>query len=730
MSNAALESFMQLKGIDPNFVDAWGQPATVQDENIKTLINQMGFNASDDAELIAHYQEEEKQHWLSLLAPVSVLQQAPSYELEVRLPIDFVTDPLIYRITTEAGDNIEKEITATDFPLLGCNEYSDIEFQLYVVTLTVDLEIGYHQLALLEKSNEEPLAEMSLVITPSACYTPAVIQEGKKIWGTSVQLYCLKSQDNWGIGDFTDLKSLLTNTAKSGGDFIGLNPIHALTPSQPKHASPYSPSSRKWLNILYTDITAVAEFQHCDVLQTQLLSADFQTKLSSLRDSEWVDYENVAALKLSALRDLFATLNNGEKDNKKRLADLNAFVIVKGDSLKEQATFDALQSKFLSENADAWGWPVWPDAFQSFQSEATQSWCEDNQQEILFWCYCQWVVEAQLAEADALAKSLGMTLGLYRDLAVGVGKNSSEVWANHDLYCENVSIGAPPDVLGPLGQSWGLPPQSPDQLYKNGYQPWIELLQANMSHCGALRIDHVMALLRLWWVPEGQTADGGAYVYYNVYDMLNILALESVRNQCLVIGEDLGTVPDGMDELLEAAGVYSYKVFFFEQAADGGFISPSHYIEQAMATLSTHDMPTIKGYWHCEDLHLGKELGLYPDPVVFNRLMEDRVACKQQILDSLHGHGMLPEEYARDASITGMDQTLNFAMQTHLAAGKSALLSLQLEDFLEMDQPVNVPGTSDEYRNWQRKLSHNVDYIFADADIQSLFTALTQARAK
>ncbi|GLS91640.1 hypothetical protein GCM10007916_27090 [Psychromonas marina] len=321
-----------------------------------------------------------------------------------------------------------------------------------------------------------------------------------------------------------------------------------------------------------------------------------------------------------------------------------------------------------------------------------------------------------------------MTLGIYRDLAVGVGKGSSEIWANHSLYCEQVSVGAPPDILGPLGQCWGLPPISPDQLYKMGYQPFIDLLKSNMSHCGALRIDHVMALLRLWWVPEGASAIAGAYIYYPVQDLLNLLALESQRNQCLVIGEDLGTVPEGIDVLLEEAGVYSYKVFFFEQADDGGYISPAHYKQQAMATLSTHDMPTIKGYWHCDDLHLGKELGVYPDQEVLNKLMDDRVFCKQQILNSLHGHNSLPEHYNRDATTTGMEQCLNFSMQAHLAKGNAALLSLQLEDFLEMDDPVNVPGTNEEYRNWQRKLSHNLEQLFANEQIKGLLENLTHAR--
>ncbi|WP_413694244.1 4-alpha-glucanotransferase [Psychromonas sp. KJ10-2] len=516
-------------------------------------------------------------------------------------------------------------------------------------------------------------------------------------------------------------------TAENGGDFIGLNPIHALNPSQPKQASPYSPSSREWLNIIYTDITAVPEFEECGSLQKQYKSEAFQAELSALRGTDWVDYEAVTKLKLCALRDMFDTLVNAKSN---RLKELDAYVTEKGAALQQQAAYDALRFKFLEEDQNAWGWPAWPQEFQSFNSEGTQQWCEKNKQEILFWCYCQWVTEAQLAEADKLAQSLGMSLGLYRDLAVGVGKGASDVWANHDLYCEQISIGAPPDVLGPLGQSWGLPPWSPDQLFKAGYQPFIDLLQANMSYCGALRIDHVMALLRLWWVPEGETADSGAYIYYNVYDMLNILALESTRNQCLVIGEDLGTVPEGMDTLLQEAGVYSYKVFFFEQAPDGGFISPDHYIQQAMATLSTHDIATIKGYWHCDDLYLGKELGLYPDQAVFERLLSDRVRAKQQILNSLHGHQSIPDDQYHDANTTGMDKQLNFQLQQHLASGSASLLSLQLEDFLEMDQPVNVPGTSDEYRNWQRKLSHNLEALFADEDILSLLNKVTEARSR
>jgi len=730
MTSSTLDMFMGLKGINPNFVDAWGSPAKVSDENIRNIIGKMGYDATDDSVLNEHYLEQEKKHWLTSLPPVSVCQKNTSYTFDVCLPIDAAADALLYKITLEDGSEINQTVCATGFPLVASKEFSGVEFQCYQVQLTVDLPFGYHSLSVFEEGIDEALSTMSLIITPSRCYTPEPITQGEKIWGTSVQLYCLKSEANWGIGDFTDLKSLLAKTKENGGDFIGLNPIHALSPSQPGNASPYSPSSRKWLNILYTDITAVDEFSRNQALQEKVSGAEFKNELAALRNTEWVDYEGVTALKLSALRELFTTLNDGSAASKKRLTAFNQYVEEKGESLMQQASYDALQFHFLALDANSWGWPVWPETFQTFQNEATQIWIKNNLQEVLFWCYTQWIAELQLEEADKLAKSLGMTLGIYRDLAVGVGLSSSEIWANHSLYCEHISVGAPPDILGPLGQSWGLPPIAPDQLQETAYQPFIELLQSNMSHCGALRIDHVMALLRLWWVPDNASAEKGAYIYYQVEDMLNLLALESMRNECLVIGEDLGTVPEGIDVLLKDAGVYSYKVFFFEQAEDGGYIAPEHYAGQAMATLSTHDMPTIKGFWHCEDLYLGRELGLYPDQEVFEGLLADRLVCKQQILDSLHGLGSLAHDFSRDAMHTGMDQTLNFALQKHLAKGTSALLSLQLEDFLEMDQPVNVPGTSDEYRNWQRKLSQNIEQLFSNQQIKTLLADLTQARKK
>ncbi|TOO08056.1 4-alpha-glucanotransferase, partial [Vibrio parahaemolyticus] len=321
--------------------------------------------------------------------------------------------------------------------------------------------------------------------------------------------------------------------------------------------------------------------------------------------------------------------------------------------------------------------------------------------------------------------------GLYRDLAVGVADSGSETWADEGNLVLDASIGAPPDILGPLGQNWGLPPLNPQVLEATGYDAYIKLLRANMKHCGALRIDHVLGLLRLWWIPKGEKATEGAYLYYPVEDMLAILALESHRHQCSVIGEDLGTVPDEIVDILRDAGVHSYKVFFFETSKeDGGFISPKHYAEQSMAALCTHDMPTLRGFWHCDDLKMGREIGLYPDEKQLEGLFADRLKCKQGILDSVRWHGYLPEGIGHDAQFVPMDSYLSEALQLHVAAGDSALLSVQLEDWLEMDQPVNIPGTVDEYPNWRRKLSMNLDEIFSREDVNRISKRLTEVRAQ
>ncbi len=730
MTQQLLQKLVEMRGIETHYVDAWGKPATIADESKAKLLQALGYDTSNEQSIQDHMIADAKKIWATPLNPVQVHRDDEHISLAVRLPIELVNDEYSFEFEQEQGSKQSVDFTPVDEELIQAAQIDDVEFQEYLIAIPFSLPLGYHTVTLRAKDNGDELGSMRVIIAPQACHTPDVIAQGKKIWGLSVQLYCVRSQDNWGIGDFTDLKALVRKAAATGADYIGLNPIHALFPANPDACSPYGPSSRRWLNYLYIDVSAIDGFDDEDV-QRRVAEPSFQARLKHARDVDYIDYEAVASIKLEALKAVFEVYHSRYlSKNSKQNRAFKAFVKAGGESLDMLATYDALQETLKEKGKPFWGWPVFPDDVKDYHTDAVAKFKKSNARLVKFYLFLQWIAAEQLEQVSAVADECGMTIGLYRDLAVGVSEGSAEIWGNKDLYCTDASVGAPPDILGPLGQNWGLPPMDPQKLYEQAYQPIIDLFSSNMAGSGALRIDHVMALLRLWWVVKGDHARDGGYVYYPVDDLLAILALESHRHQSLVIGEDLGTVPEEIRTKLADNGVYSYRVFFFEQAEDGGFFSPSHYPVQSMSTLTTHDMPTLIGYWHCLDLERGKELGLYPTDEILSQLYQDRHANKQAILDSLHGHGSVDDAVGRDVNETGMTQALNYGLQKHMATGSSALLSLQLEDWLQMDKPVNIPGTFDEYPNWRRKLTQDLDSIFDNPDIQALAHALTDARQK
>lgn len=711
-------------GIETEFNDAWGNATTVSEQHQLQLLAAQGFDIDDDETARLQLLERQLDFWQQPLQAVSVQRIDEPLQLLLQVTLEQANMELAFTLTTEDGAKQLFNLTPVEGELVQVVVLDEVEYHQYQHMLPQQLAAGYHQLSL---NNTE--FSQKLIITPGQCFVPQSFNSQKQ-WGIALQLYGLRSERNWGIGDFTDLSDTVNYLAGVGADFIGLNPIHALYPAMPESASPYSPSSRRWLNVSYIDVTAMPGFSLCARTQSLVTAPAFVQQLTLQRSKDFVDYSGVMQLKLPVMKSLYQWFVEQKGSSNK--ATSNAFKQFKtagAASLQQLALYDALHAYLYQQDSMYWGWPNWPEEYRDPQSDAVQAFAVKHQAELDFYCYLQFIAQQQLANVQQVAKDAGMLLGLYRDLAVGVSEASTEIWGNPNLYCRDASVGAPPDPLGPAGQNWGLPPMYPYQLYKQGYQPIIDLLRANMQHAGALRIDHVMALLRLWWVPKtAENAGGGAYVYYPIMDLLGILALESQRNQAVIIGEDLGTVPEGIRELLAAYNVYSYRVFFFETAADGGYISPIHYPVQAMATLTTHDLPTLIGFWHCEDLRLGKELGLYQDQAQLQGLYAQRHANKQRILDSLHGHQSLPGDYSRSAENLGMDQTLNYAMQRHLAATSSQLLCLQLEDALQMTQPVNIPGTSNEYPNWRRKLSEPIEQWSQNHDIRQLFSQISKQR--
>lgn len=593
----------------------------------------------------------------------------------------------------------------------------------YRVPLPTALPLGYHQLELHVDGQRH--INCALIIAPPRCFEPPAIQQGKRLWGLSIQLYTLRSQRNWGIGDFTDLKDLIRLAAPIGCHIIGLNPLHALRPADPMHISPYSPSNRDFLNVLYIAATDVPEYAHCAVAQQFV--ADHQEQLKSLRASSVVLYPAVANAKFIVLRALYETFCSLHlASNTARAQEFRHFVEQSGAALRLHALYDALDQHFCAQPGRSWGWHSWPEEFHDPHGAVVQQFVVSHAPQLEYFMYLQWLARSQLQEAQQLACDLGMALGLYGDVAVGVDPNGSEVWSNRRLYVDGMAVGAPPDPLALKGQDWGIPPQHPRQLTAQAYQPFARMLRANMQAAGALRIDHVMTLCRLWWVPRGFDATNGVYVHYPLDDLMKLVALESVRNRCLVIGEDLGTVPDAMRHAMSRFGLYHYKVLFFEKTHDGQFIAPHDYVQRALAVVTTHDLPPFKSWWNGDDIDLRHRLKQYPDDETYQRVQNEREQDRRLLMQALASAALWhwqPHEPLPPYSLA-----LVRAAYLYVGLSPTALLVVQPEDLLGMTDPVNVPGTSTEHANWQRKLSADVADTLQQPEVQEVLQAMNRAR--
>lgn len=576
------------------------------------------------------------------------------------------------------------------------------------IELPKDLPLGYHQLRLND-------LHCRVIITPERAFQPTELQQKKKLWGAILQLYTLRSEQNWGIGDFGDLKQFLTKLAEQGGDFVGLNPIHSLFPANPEGASPYSPSSRLWQNVIYIDVLAVEAFQQSEEAQAWFYSDDIQHQLHQARSKDYVDYSQVMWLKLEGLRRAYGQFKRQDQ------TAFEQFLRENGEAIHIQGTFDALHEWLSSQFAEQWGWTSWDRQYHDYHAPSVQQFQTTHQDLVRFYMWLQFLAQQQLQACNQLAQQLKMPIGFYRDLAVGVADNGAETWADKALYVLGASVGAPPDILGPQGQNWGLSPMHPEVLAERGYQPFIDLLRANMKDCGALRIDHILGFARMWWISKGDSAKNGVYVKYPLDDLLAILALESQRHQCLIIAEALGTVPEGMLEALENKGILAYNIFYFEYDQNGS--KPlTDYPYQAMTTLSTHDLPTVQGYWKTYDFELGQRFGVYPNEALLEMLKKNRHEDKLKIRQAVEQVQYLEPDYM------GITQTFNHQLQMYVADTHSALFGTQPEDWLNMLDPVNIPGTSTEYPNWRRKLSRTINDTFADPAIQQLLNNIQRKR--
>ncbi|MDH3222009.1 MAG: 4-alpha-glucanotransferase, partial [Gammaproteobacteria bacterium] len=593
--HAALDALCARCGIALEYHDIRGRRYQPGVDVKRSLLAALRLPVDDDDDVHRNLDELESRSWRQVVATAVVRRQGEfPIRVTLNLGADQIGGAISWQLHEESGQRHEGqwEIDARD--AIGAAVVDGARVLRFEVTLPDLAYPGYHRLNLVIANGSE--AHSTVIVAPQTCYQPPELDQGGKTWGVSLQLFSLRSRRNWGIGDFTDLHAVVETLAPLGIDVLGLNPLHALFPHLPENASPYSPSSRDFVNPVYLDIEAIDEFKHNREARRQAKDSEFQAVLGALRELELIDYTRVWELKLRFLRLLYEAFR--QNAGAARLEAFKRFQQDGGDALFKFSLFEALQASFYRQDPAIDGWHKWPQTYQDPDSEAVSAWAERHRDEIEFHQYLQWNAGLQLSAIQRSCQSHGMCIGIYRDLAVGVEQSSAQCWAEQPGYAQNIGTGAPPDDFNLKGQNWELPPPQPGALAERAYRSFILTLRANMRHAGALRIDHIMGLMRLYWVPPGCQADAGTYVSYPFADLLGILALESQRNRCLVIGEDLGTVPNDVRHALYVNRILSYRILFFEKDWERGTMKPpADYPRYALCTSGSHDLPTLRGYW-------------------------------------------------------------------------------------------------------------------------------------
>jgi len=703
-------------GIESVYWDGLGVRRDLGEPTAAALLEALDFKSLADAE--AQCKALEDDAFLKPLPPSVVVRLEAPLALVVALPLQQLGETIPWELALESGERLRGEFVPA---LLTQVEQREIDGRLYGryrLPLPAAIPPGYHQFRLPSLACAAPL-----VAGPARCFIPDPLERGVRCWGLAVQLYALRSSRNWGIGDFGDLAALATAAGRAGAAFIGLNPLHARHLARPDEASPYAPSSRLFLDPLYIDVEAVDDLAACPEARAAIAAADFQARIAAARNERLVDYGAVTALKLPILDRLFCRFRQraGDPDDA-RVLDYHAFWRSGGEPLARFAEFEALRLHLRETTGRASEWYDWPQEFRDPAGTGLVRFRSDAAHRIEFQIYLQWVAAMQLRDAARAASAAGMSIGLYRDLAVGAAQDSAEAWSEQHLFARGMSVGAPPDMLNRQGQTWGLPPWNPRALVRQGYAPFRRLLAANMRDAGALRIDHVMALTRLFWIPQGMSGTDGGYVRYPLDELAAIVALESTRHRCMVIGEDLGSVPEGLRARLRDWGFLSYRVMVYERhwRGDGRFCLPDEYPPQSLAIVATHDMPTMTEYWRGDDIARRAALGMYPGEQQREEDAARRHAERADLLRLLGETGLSPADPSDAGDVVG-------SLHAAIARTRSMLAVVQLDDLIGEIEPVNIPGTHREYPNWRRKLALPIEEIVRHEQWSRLTAVMREA---
>ena len=666
----ALHQLARAAGLQIDWEDATGQPQRVSDAALSKVLAALGLQSGSGAE-IARSRD--------LLREIEKQDLFVSADVGERI--------LLPKVLGDAGEAVLTLESGETLPVMVDADSRGLSI------LPIDVA-GYHHLQLGDRN-------IRIAVAPLRCFSIADAAPGRKIWGPAVQVPALRDGRGLGFGDFGTLADSAESFAAHGADALAISPTHALFPADPGRFSPYSPSSRSYLNILFGDPGLIGH-----------------PVPASASHGDFIDWQAAIPERLAALRAAFAERSDGVREA------VAAYRAEGGLALEQHAVFDALHAHFFAHGAT--GWQQWPAEFHDPAGSAVAEFAASHAEEVDFFMFGQWLAKASLDAAQKAATGSGMAIGLISDLAVGMDPGGSHAWSRPDELLTGVSVGAPPDILGPDGQNWGITSFSPAALRRTGFDPFIATLRAGLDHAGGIRIDHALGLRRLWILPLGETAAAGAYLNFPLEDMLRILAIESHRARAVVIGEDLGTVPAGLRDRLEAREVLGMRVLWFERDKDGDFTPPDQWHRQAASMTGTHDLPTVAGWWQERDIDwtwaLGRTSRAENEAADRGTRAKDRKQLWEDITSAGTDDGPQPGPGETDAFVD--------AALAHVGATACELAIIPMEDVLGLVEQPNLPGTIDEHPNWRRRMPGRTETLLSEPKITTRLKRLNNARLK
>lgn len=683
MSDEQLNRLAKAAGLSIDWVDADGRDQRVSPDVLRAVLKGLGLGADSDADIESSLEKLRATSGGSALPPLLTLDQGAALDLNT-----YFEPSASYVLELEDG-------TRSEGALDGRASLAPID------------QPGYHRLEIDGKS-------VTLAVAPHAC--PDVVSiAGANAWGLTAQLYSLRRPGDGGLGDTLALETLARNAAAHGADALGISPIHAMFTGNSGQYSPYSPSSRLFFNILHSAPEAIIGEAP---VRRAIESCELADELERLEALELVDWDAVSRTRQRLLRALFDDFTTGGNALQ---ADFDSFREAGGEALENHCRFEALHAVLLSPEGHPQHWRDWPEEYRTPQSPAVARFAEEHAGELTYHAFCQWLIARGLERAQTAACSAGMKIGLISDLAVGADGGGSQAWSRQEEVLASLSVGAPPDIINRQGQSWGISAFSPWGLKANGFRAFIEMVRANLAHAGGMRIDHVMGLMRLWVIPDGAGPTEGAYLNYPFDDLLRLLSLEAWRRNAVILGEDLGTVPDGLREKLADRNLLGMRVLFFERDNNGTFIEPDQWPSSALATSTTHDLPTINGWWQGNDIEWRIRVGQNKE--------EDKPAQLEERQREREGLVRLLQQYASDIPGDLDDpQVLADACGAFIARTPAPLVLFPVEDALCLLEQPNMPGTTDTHPNWRRRYPGDSATLLDDSRCPRRLQILADAR--